>query len=168
MPVAFEARFGIGSGVLGAGGALGCSTNPAEWTREGDAAAQRREDRARARYTAAMVTLIVSAAILTVTSAVMLLVPSTVQGTASHGWLIRAAALLGLLFFGYCLLLLVRLAVRSAVEVRLDASGLYDRSWSDRPIPWTEIVGGHEEQVAGRDVLCLQLRQAGTDGSKGA
>ena len=160
MPVPFEARHGIGSGILGASGAAWSAAIPLNVKMGSEIKAQRREDAARARYDGAMTTLMISAVILTIGSGIVLLMPSIFERYPHFGGMLYLAAVLCFLFFGYCLSLLIQVSLKDPVEVRLDASGLYDRSWSDKPIPWADIIEGHERFVAGRPILCLLLPAA--------
>lgn len=78
------------------------------------------------------------------------------------------AAYVGLPFFLLCAGLFGRMLFSGAVQVRVDANGIYWRRWQDMPIPFSEIERAWHYALMGQSTLCLALRQPDRYPSKSA
>lgn len=105
-----------------------------------------------------MVALVIGAGVLIAASAYIVFAPGALRNFPRYGWLFYWAGVIGMPFFGLCLLVILRQAFSGRAQVRIDGSGLYWRRWGERPIPFTEIAEAWPMQVVGQRFVCLRLR----------
>ncbi|MBL9070175.1 MAG: hypothetical protein JNM03_09305 [Sphingopyxis sp.] len=78
--------------------------------------------------------------------------PPLRPGAEWIGWI-------GVVFFGACLLVIVRRMFDAAEIIRISGNGIYFKSWSDQTVPWSEITDVTIWEYQRQKTIILHLRR---------
>jgi hypothetical protein len=70
----------------------------------------------------------------------------------------KIVAWFGILFFGLCGIVGFKMLFDNDVHVRINASGIYWKRWSDATIPWAEITEVGVWEMRGQKCIILNLK----------